>query len=345
MSRARHSSPSQPAARPPKPRIGVSSCLLGENVRWNGANKRHDLIAGVLAQHIELVPLCPEVAIGLGVPRPPIRLEARGAAVRAVANTPQGKDVSAELAAEGQRAAAAHPGLNGYIFKSGSPSCGLEKVNVYGMRGKAARAGTGLYAQALLRRRPDLPAIEEGALDDPARRDAFLDQVAAHARWQNTAAGRVSAGRLAAFHDAHRLLLLTRGPGASRRMDAVLAKAGAQPSVALAREYFLALLDALARPATGAGRKRAWGTAAAEVRGCLDEDDASLLDVLLFPSVSAQSSPMMLLMFLGKHLTRCSHPELQRQVLLRASPLQAALSTYDEISARSGPVETFDADV
>src|SRR5574341_864897 len=211
-------------------RVGVSSCLLGENVRWNGANKRDELLAGVLARCLELVPICPEVAIGLGVPRPPIRLEAFGAGIRAVSAVPEGTDVSAALTSYGHRMAAAQPGLNGYVFKSASPSCGLAKVKVHRAGGRPAATGVGLYARALLERRPDLPAIEEGALSDRSRRDAFLEQIVAHARWHEYVARQVNGALLSAFHGLHRLTLLTRGPKAIRRMEALLAQAGARPS-------------------------------------------------------------------------------------------------------------------
>lgn len=173
-----------PAAAPAavRPRVGVSSCLLGEAVRWNGADKRDRNVTEVLGRLFEWVPLCPEVEIGLGVPREPIRLEGNPASPRLVGRM-SGSDLTGrmEAFADEQVERLASAGLCGYVFKSGSPTCGVEQVEVASASGES-RPGTGLFARAVLRRLPGLPVEEETGLDDPGRRERFVERVFARHR-------------------------------------------------------------------------------------------------------------------------------------------------------------------
>jgi len=169
--------------RPPPPaelRIGVSACLLGERVRWDGGHRRSAPTAR-LARLATLVPVCPEVEAGTGTPRPPIQLARIGAATR-LREVESGRDHTRRMRAwaETRVAALAGLGLSGFVLKSGSPSCGLAGVEVAGARGAAARRGVGLFAAALRRRLPGLPLVEERQLEDPLRRDRFLAEVRAY---------------------------------------------------------------------------------------------------------------------------------------------------------------------
>jgi uncharacterized protein YbbK (DUF523 family) len=160
-------------------RIAVSSCLLGQRVRYDGGHKRERYIVQRLARRFVLVPVCPEVAIGMGVPRPPIHLVGDPRSPRAVGVDDPSLDVTRKLERYGRRQTRALAGVSGYIFKARSPSCGLEGVKVYGRRG-GVRPGRGVYARAFLARHPKLPAIEEDALRDRKRRAQFIEQVLAY---------------------------------------------------------------------------------------------------------------------------------------------------------------------
>ena len=168
--------------KPPRLRIGVSSCLLGQKVRYNGGHKRDNWIARTLARHFELVPICPEVAIGLGVPRAPIQLVRQGHKVRAVGVASASLDVTDALAGYGRRMARSLPDLCGYIFKSRSPSCGIAGVALQDEHGIAVGSHAGIYAAAFTRRQKQLPVVDEEELDDPAHRRRFLVRVRACAR-------------------------------------------------------------------------------------------------------------------------------------------------------------------
>jgi uncharacterized protein YbbK (DUF523 family) len=168
---------------PPKLRIGISSCLLGQEVRYNGGHKRDDFLAGILGPFVEWVPVCPEVEVGMGVPRPPIRLERIGGGVR-LRMPSTGEDLTDAMREFSRRRVEALAGmeLDGYVLKKDSPSCGMERVKIHQDGGPPAQDGRGIFAQELLARLPHLPVEEEGRLRDPRLRESFLARVFAYHR-------------------------------------------------------------------------------------------------------------------------------------------------------------------
>jgi uncharacterized protein YbbK (DUF523 family) len=171
-----------PEAALPRLRLGVSACLLGAEVRYDGGHKRDAFLVDTLGSRVEWVPVCPEVEVGMGTPRPPIRLERHEEKIRLVMPS-TGEDLTDRMRAWAERRAATLRALDldGYVLKKGSPSCGLERVEVYpaeaGAGGGPTQDGRGLFAAALVAALPDLPVEEEGRLNDPSRRESFLAQV------------------------------------------------------------------------------------------------------------------------------------------------------------------------
>jgi uncharacterized protein YbbK (DUF523 family) len=182
-------------------RVGVSSCLLGQNVRYDGRNKRDAFVADRLAALVELVPVCPEVELGLGVPRETIRLERRGAPgqqeVRLV-ETRSGRDLTAQMRrwAERRVAALAKLDLDGFVLKKDSPSCGIDRVKVWSGRGRASGAsrasnsGTGVFAAVLQEKLPLLPVEDEDRLQDDVLRERFMERITAYRRVKGLFRGR-----------------------------------------------------------------------------------------------------------------------------------------------------------
>ena len=173
----------------PRLRLGISSCLLGAEVRYNGGHKRDSFLVDTLGRWVEWVPVCPEVEVGLGTPRPPIRLERhRGDQEIRLVMPGTGEDLTAPMRAWAARRGAelAALDLDGYVLKKDSPSCGLERVKVYpaAAGGIPTKDGRGLFAAALVAALPDLPVEEEGRLNDPSLRESFIAQVLAHHRWR-----------------------------------------------------------------------------------------------------------------------------------------------------------------
>jgi len=168
-----------------KIRVGVSSCLLGARVRYDGGHKCDAWINGTLAAYFEFVPVCPEVAIGLGTPRQPIRLIRSGDGIRVRGVDRRHVDVTERLRAYGRSMAAQLTDISGYIFKRGSPSCGLRRVPIYDEAGRPVAQGVGAYARAIMDVHPLLPCEEEGRLDDPEIGADFITRVLAYKRWQD----------------------------------------------------------------------------------------------------------------------------------------------------------------
>ncbi len=243
-------------------RIGVSACLLGQEVRFDGGHKRNDFLTGTLGNSVEFVAVCPEVDIGLGTPRESLRLvRDDSGAVRMIANKSRA-DVTDTMRAYAERRAAAleRDDLSGYVLKKDSPSCGMERVRIYGRAGMPARDGRGLFAEALIRRQPNLPVEEEGRLNDPGLRENFIERVFAYHRMRALFAARDiharhlqwTVGALVAFHTAHKLTLMAHSPRAYAELGRLVADSKRIERAELRDRYsaeFMAALRKLATPA------------------------------------------------------------------------------------------------
>ena len=224
--------------------MGVSSCLLGEEVRFNGGHKRYRFLTDDLGPHVDWVPYCPEVSVGLGTPREPIRLAADGRLVNRSGTADHTDSMTALPLPPGD--------LDGYAFKAKSPSCGIRAIPRYGEDGVAAgQDGRGLYADRVLTAFPLLAAEDEGRLNDAALREAFCERIFAAARLRSLFSGPWSAGDLVAFHARHKLQLLAHDPTRYRAAGRVVAAAGrgAGPGAEAAyRDLFLAAMASRATP-------------------------------------------------------------------------------------------------
>jgi uncharacterized protein YbgA (DUF1722 family)/uncharacterized protein YbbK (DUF523 family) len=232
-------------------RLGISACLLGREVRWDGGHRRDPFLTDLLGRFAEWVPVCPELELGLGVPREPIRLVGDPAHPRLVAPG-SGRDLTDAMARWARRRAGelARLDLSGYVLKRDSPSCGMARVPVHGGRGAPRRRGVGAFARPLMERLPLLPVEEEGRLHDAALRESFVERVFAYDRWRRAVREGMTRGRLVAFHTAHKLLLLAHAPDAYRRLGRIVAGAKRRPLGRVVSDYGTGLMRALAVPAT-----------------------------------------------------------------------------------------------
>jgi uncharacterized protein YbbK (DUF523 family)/uncharacterized protein YbgA (DUF1722 family) len=234
-------------------RVGISACLLGQKVRWDGGHKSDAFLTGMLGRYVEWVPVCPEVEIGLPVPRDTLRLVRRGEEVRMVMPR-RDEDHTDAMTAYARRAvrALAAQDLCGYVLKKDSPSCGMARVKVYpASGGSAARDGVGLFAVELMRQMPSLPVEEEGRLSDARLRENFVERLFAYRRLKSLFAGAWRTADLIRFHAAHKLLLMAHSPAAYARLGRLVAGASARPRDEVRRSYeaeFMAGLAALATP-------------------------------------------------------------------------------------------------
>lgn len=305
-------------------RIGTSTCLLGERVRYDGRHKRHGYLVRTLARTVECVPICPEVAIGLGVPRPPIELVANAADVRALGVREPALDVTPRLRTHAARVTREFSDISGYVFKSGSPSCGLRDVRVRVPEGRARR-GRGIFAAALMARRPLLPTADERQLDKPAARDSFLAQVFFYRRWQEFRAHRLTGARLRDFHRTHALSLMAHGVARDRTLVRLLLEAEAAPRGTLADRYAARFLALLRRSATRARHARVLTHAARLLAPELEPAEHAALRAAIAAFRRGQRPLSVPIALLARHLRRRPHAFLSKQVYLHPSPAERRL--------------------
>ena len=234
-----------------RPKVGISACLLGQKVRYDGGHKRDLFLTELFGEFVDFVPVCPEVEAGMGVPRESVRLVSVSSEVKMIAEK-SGTDWTTAM----NRLAAKRlseidsVGLSGYVFKKNSPSCGIERVRLYDSKGMPKGTSRGLFAAALTRRWPLLPVEEEGRLHDVKLRENFVERVFAYYRWQRAAAERRSIGALVRFHTSHKYLLLAHSQRHYRQIGRLVASAKERPIAALYDEYARLFMQALAVHAT-----------------------------------------------------------------------------------------------
>ena len=253
MKDAREPRSAPPAWRSPDLEItvGISSCLLGEAVRYDGGHQKDSYVTGALSRHFTWVSVCPEMELGLGAPRETIRLVGKAAAPRLLA-TQSGTDLT-EAMDTYARARVSELGalrLSGYILKRASPSCGMERVKVYSESGVPSRAGRGLFAQRLMDAYPLLPVEEEGRLSDPQLRDNFITRVFAYRRLRALVEIGARPRDIVAFHTAHKFLLLAHSPVDYAKLGRLLGNLKSLPRAEWLARYEEGFMQALAVAAT-----------------------------------------------------------------------------------------------
>lgn len=237
------------------PKLGVSTCLLGERVRYDGGHKRDRFITDELGKHFDFVPVCPEVELGLPTPRPPLCLVATADPPRLVF-AESGEDVTdrMETWARTRCKALDKQDLCGYIFKSKSPSSGMERVKVYDRNGVPANTGVGVFARIFMQHFPLLPVEDDGRLHDARLRRNFIERVFAVSRWQDLVASGRTRGRkrsdLVKFHSEHTLLIMAHSPKHLRVLGRLVAAAKDYPPKELYERYYALLMTALTLMAT-----------------------------------------------------------------------------------------------
>lgn len=305
-----------------KPRIAISACLTGHSVRYNGGHKASDLCRTQLEAHFDWQPVCPEVAIGLGIPRDPIRLVGDPQHPSVVGTRDPGMDLSGPLALYGEQMATELDDICGYIFMQKSPSCGLERVKVYQDNGHpAAAGGTGAYAAAFCARRPDLPVEEEGRLHDPVLRENFISRVYAYADWQHLLAEGLTRGALVRFHSRYKYLLMANNPQAYRELGRLLGTMSRDDDPhEMGPRYFSQLMQALRRCASRGTHGNVLQHLCGYFKGALTPQDKAELQHIIDQYQQGVVPLVVPLTLLKHHLRKHPDPYLQQQAYLQPHP-------------------------
>lgn len=229
-----------------KIRMGVSACLLGEKVRYDGGHQWDRYLTDTLGQYFDFVPVCPEVEIGLPVPRQALRLVGGAERPRLVTSR-SGEDLTERMEtwAEQRVVELEREGLCGFIFKGRSPSSGMARVKLYEPSGIPSQKGVGLFARIFMQHFPLLPVEEDGRLHDPKLRENFIECVFTFKRWRDLLAAGRSLGRLVDFHSRHKLLLLAHSTEIYRQMGKLVADGKQLPLDELFERYQALLMKGM----------------------------------------------------------------------------------------------------
>ena len=312
-----------------KIRIGLSTCLLGENVRYDGGHKRDRFVTDTLGQFLEFVPVCPEMECGLGVPRESMRLVGNPESPRLVTNrtkidhTERMVDWARKRVKELEK-----ENLCGFIFKSNSPSSGMERVRVYSEKGMPERKGVGMFARIFMDHFPLLPVEEDGRLHDIRLRENFIERIFALKRWREIMGLKRSRGKLVTFHTQHKLLLLSHSPKHAGAMGKLVAKAKHLPQGELYSAYQDLLMQALKLKTTikkninvlqhmmGYFKKQLSGDEKQELLETMDQYREGYI-------------PLIVPITLIKHYVRkYDQPYLKQQVYLNPHPVELKLRNH-----------------
>jgi uncharacterized protein YbgA (DUF1722 family)/uncharacterized protein YbbK (DUF523 family) len=278
-----------------RPRIGISACLLGDEVRFDGGHKRDPFLTDVLAPHVEWVRVCPEVEVGMGTPRETLRLTRLGDGAVRMVTTRTGIDHTDSMVRWSRRRLQEldREDLSGYVLKKDSPSCGMERVKVFTAGGMPGKNGRGLFADVLLQRFPNLPVEEEGRLSDPRLRENFIERVFAYQRMRQFFSGRWTVGGLVAFHTSHKMALLSHSTSRYQQLGQLVAAAVQLSRDALRAQYETEFMATMAIVATarrhtnvlmhmaGHLKKLIDAASKAELTGCIDEYRRGLVPLVV----------------------------------------------------------------
>ena len=234
-----------------KIKVGISTCLLGQPVRYDGGHQRDRYLIDTLGQYMEYVPICPEVECGLGTPREAMRLVGNPENPRLVTRK-TGVDHTQKMIrwAKHRVKSLETEDLCGFIFKSKSPSSGMSRVKVYNDQGMPAQTGVGLFARAFMDHFPLIPVEEDGRLHDPKIRENFIERVFALMRWRDNLAKKPAMGRLVNFHTKNKLLIMAHSPKHYKEMGRLVAEGKATAIKKGYKHYEALLMDALELKAT-----------------------------------------------------------------------------------------------
>ncbi len=308
-------------------KLGISSCLLGNKVRYDGQHKYDSWLVEELGPYVEYVPVCPEVECGLPVPREAMRLVGNAEHPKLI-TIQSGKDITPQMNSwcEGRIKELAKHNLCGFVFKAKSPSSGMERVKVYPEKGgAAAKTGIGIFARAFMQAFPLLPVEEEGRLHDPILRENFIERIFIWHRWLEMTKGQYKAGDIVDFHTRHKYLLMAHSPVHYRSMGKLVAEVCRYDRDAFRTDYQQQLAEAIRKPATRAKHQNVMLHILGYFKQELSaEEKAELIE--LIDSYKAGLLPLIVPITLINHYVRkYDKPYLKEQHYLNPHPSELKL--------------------
>jgi uncharacterized protein YbbK (DUF523 family)/uncharacterized protein YbgA (DUF1722 family) len=309
-----------------KPRIGISSCLLGKRLRYDGAHALDPYLRRTFSRHVEWIPVCPETECGLGVPREPMNLRGESSAPRLV-TVSTGKDLTERMRRWSEKRLRELEGerLCGFLFKSGSPSCGLRGVKVRGWKGGLLTRGSGVFSKAVARRFPLLPMGDELSMRDSVTREAFIERIFMLARWEDFLGNGASLQGLKEFHDSHELLLASHGGDETAVMRRLISRAGSMTRMRLFERYHSLLMKTLDREATAAKNAKVLGLIFDRLKSGLSETERGPLLSVIEDYREGRVPLLVAVVAFTHYVHRSKDPYLSRQVFLDPYPSELGM--------------------
>jgi uncharacterized protein YbgA (DUF1722 family)/uncharacterized protein YbbK (DUF523 family) len=310
-------------------KIGISSCLLGNEVRYDGGHKLDRFLRDTLGKFVEYVPVCPEEECGLGIPREAMRLEGDPEDPRLVTNKSK-KDLTERMKAWSIKRVKEleNEALCGFIFKSRSPSSGMERVKVYNEKGMPVLKGTGIFAREFINHFPLIPTEEEGRLHDPLLRENFIENIFTLKRWRDLTKDKLSRGKLVEFHTKNKLLLLSHSEKHYRIMGKMVAESAKKPIRESFHEYEKNMIEALKLKPTPRKNRNVLQHMMGYFKKVLSADEKKeLLDVIA--EYAGGNTPLIVPITLISHYVRkYDESYLKSQTYLNPHPVELKLRNH-----------------
>ena len=310
-------------------RLGISSCLLGNAVRWNSGHKMDRYLTRTLGQFVDYVPVCPEVEAGFGVPRESMRLVGDPEKPRLITFKTKTDQTDQMLRWARKRVKELEKeDLHGFIFKSDSPSSGMIRVKVYTEKGMPVKKGVGMFAREYMAHYPLIPVEDDGRLHDPNIRENFIERIFALRRWRQTVDNGKNMGNLVDFHTRNKLLILSHSPKHYKVMGKLVAQGKQMPMKELYAQYEMTLMEALALKTTPKKNLNVLQHLMGYFKKQLSKDEKQeLLDV--FDRYRREFVPLVVPLTLINHFVRkYDQPYLKLQTYLNPHPVELKLRTH-----------------
>jgi len=312
-----------------KIKLGISACLLGESVRYDGGHKLDRYLTDTLGEYVDYVPVCPEFECGLSVPRESMRLVGDPDAPRLVTNITKQDHAERLLKWAANRVAALEQeDLCGFVFKKNSPSSGMERVKVYNDKGMPVKKGVGLFSRVFMEHFPLLPVEDEGRLHDPKLRENFIERIFVFKRWRELLSQEKRRGSLVDFHTKHKLLVLSHSPNLHRDMGRLVARAKEMPTDDLYKRYETILMEALGLKTTTKKNVNVMHHIMGYFKKQLSPDEKQELLEVIDHYRQGHVPPIVPITLVNHYVRKYDQPYLKQQYYLHPHPLELQLRNH-----------------